>query len=565
MDVNSPPSFSLLTEPWIQCEMTDGSVQSLGITNIFDGRHEVKSVRGDSAAQDYAVLRVLLSIYWRAHHPETKVSAGETFEFEMWFSDALDDADDADDAVLEYLAHWGDRFDLLDPVKPFMQVADLHTKSGAFSEIQRIVPEAEEEYFTMRAGKGRDFLSFAEAARWLIYAQAYDYSGIKSGAEGDARVKGGKGYPIGTGWTGRTGGTIVVGENLRKTLLLNTTQEALTGSSDRPVWERNPDTAAERHIAPPNGAGENAGPQGPNDLATWQGRRIRLYVTDDRVNAVLVSNGDQIPNAGANVLDDPMTPYRYSPNQSKKGNVVHYALPFDPNRTMWRSLEPLISMDQDPGFDGKNIAPKRPKNLSQLAELSREIDVPRVLDVHMVSVIYGAQASSVDTTVVGRIELPVALLEPDAADVRAELITTVSATRDAAIALGQFGGHLLEAAGGAYEFQPDPTDGILSELEPRFIHWLGHLDVDDVEKQARSWQTEVRREIHERAAELMRGAGPKALAGREISSGPDGSSTRILSAGSAYRMLQSRLKKILYLIEDPAHKDDRTTAKEKNR
>lgn len=563
--MNSPPSFSLLTEPWIQCEMTDGGVELLNIVDVFDGRHEIKSVRGDSPAQDYAVLRILLSIYWRAHHPETKVRAGGTFEFSEWFSGALEGVGDTDDAVLGYLEHWKDRFDLLDPAKPFMQVADLHTKKGTFSEIRRIVPEVESRYFTMRAGKERDSLSFAEAARWLIYAQAYDYSGIKSGAEGDARVKGGRGYPIGTGWTGRTGGTIVVGDDLRHTLLLNTTQEALTDPDDRPVWERNPDTAAERHIAPPAGAGEIAGPQGPNDLATWQGRRIRMYVDGDRVNAVLVSNGDQIPNAGANVLADPMTPYRYSPNQSKKGNVVHYALPFDPNRTMWRSLEPLISLDQDPGFDGKNIAPKRPKNLSQLAELSRDTDIPRVLDIHMVSVDYGPQDSSVATTVVGRIELPMALLEPEAADVRAELVTTVSATRDAAIALGQFGGHLLEAAGGAYEFQPDPTDGILSELEPRFIHWLGHLNVDDVEEQARSWQTEVRREILERATELMRGAGPKALAGREIGSGPDGSSTRILSAGSAYRMLQSRLKKILYLIDDPAKKDDRPTPKEKNR
>ncbi|MFD5868548.1 type I-E CRISPR-associated protein Cse1/CasA [Corynebacterium sp. NPDC060344] len=563
--MNSPPSFSLLTEPWIQCEMMDGGVELLSITEIFDGRRDVKSVRGDSPAQDYSVLRVLLSIYWRAHHPDTKVRAGETFVFSDWFGETLEDVGDADDAVIEYLENWNDRFDLLHPEKPFMQVADLHTKNGAFSEIQRIVPEAEDEYFTMRAGTGRNSLSFAEAARWLIYAQAYDYSGIKSGAEGDARVKGGKGYPIGTGWTGRTGGTVVVGDNLRHTLLLNTTQEALTGADDKPVWERDPDTSAERHIAPPAGAGAIAGPQGPNDLATWQGRRIRMYVDGDRVNAVLVSNGDQIPNAGANVRDDPMTPYRYSPNQSKKGDVVHYALPFDPNRTMWRSLEPLISLDQDPGFDGKNIAPIRPKNLSQLADLARDIDLPRVLDVHLVSVVYGPQASSVATTVVGRIEIPVALLETEAADVRAELITTVAATRDAAIALGQFGGHLLEAAGGAYEFQPDPTDGILSELEPRFIHWLAHLRVDDVEKQAQSWQTEVRREILEKAAEIMRGAGPKALAGREISSGPDGSSTRILSAGSAYRMLQNRLKKILYLIDDPAQKEDRTTSKEKTR
>lgn len=557
--MSSPPGFSLVTEPWIQCELADGGTGMFGIRDIFDGRNPIRSVRGDSPAQDYAVLRVLLSVFWRAHQPETAVRAGETFDFDDWFDDALDGTRDADDLVLDYLDAWRDRFDLLHPTHPFMQVADLHTKKGSHSEIQRIIPEAEDEYFTMRAGEGRRDISLAEAARWVIYTQAYDYSGIKSGAEGDPRVKGGRGYPIGTGWTGRTGGTVVVGDDLRSTLLLNTTMEALTDPDDRPAWERTPDTAAERHLPPPDGAGEKAGPQGPNDLATWQARRIRLHVDGDRVDGVLVSNGDRIPDAGANVLDDPMTPYRYSRNKSKKGRVVHYALPFDPNRTMWRSLEPLISLERDPGFDGKNVAPKRPGNLSQLADLSREIDVPPILDVHMVSVSYGPQDSSVSTTVEGRIDLPVALLARDAGEVRATVIATAAATRDAAVALGQFGGHLLEAAGGEYEFQPDPTDGILAELEPKFAHWLGHLDVADAERQARSWQLEVRRDVLEKAAELLRGAGPKALAGREIGGDADGSGTRILSAGSAYRMLQNRLKKILHLIDDP------TRDKEKNR
>lgn len=547
--MNSPPTFSLLTQPWIQCELEEGGDALLGINDIFGGHYKAKRIRGDSPTQDYAVLRVLLTIFWRAHHPETIVRAGGTFVFSSWFSKAQETTERADELVLDYLDAYRDRFDLLHPETPFMQVAGLRTESGSRSPVKRIVPEAESGYFTMRAGQGLESLGLAEAARWLIHTQAYDYSGIKSGAVGDDRVKNNKGYPIGTGWTGKTGGTVVVGENLRQTLLLNTTQEALTNAGDRPVWERNPDTSAERHIVEPVGAGEVAGPQGPSDLATWQGRRIRLFTENDLVNAVLVSNGDRIPDAGANVLDDPMTPYRYSKNQSKKDRVVHYALRFDPNRTMWRSLEPLISLERDSGFDGKNVSPIRPRNLSQLAELAEEVDVPAVLDIQLVSMDYGPQESSVGTVVASKMELPVALLEPEAADTRAEIIDTAAATRDAAIALGQFAGHLLEAAGGAYEFQPDPTDGILAEIEPRFVTWLGRLDMDDFETQAAAWQVDVRKQMLERAAELMRGAGPKALAGREIGNGTDGSNARLLSAGSAYRMLQARLKKILYLID----------------
>ncbi|HJD79825.1 MAG TPA: type I-E CRISPR-associated protein Cse1/CasA [Corynebacterium pollutisoli] len=551
--VNSPPTFSLLTKPWIKCEMRDGSDQTLSIRDVFDGRHDIKGIRGDSPSQDYAVLRVLLAIFWRAHHPEILVRPGRTFHFDEWFEDELDNLGRADELVLEYLTAYADRFDLLDPEAPFMQVADLRTSKDSRFPVSRIIPEAEESYFTMRAGQARESLDFAEAARWLIHTQAYDYSGIKSGAVGDERVKGGKGYPIGTGWSGRTGGTIVVGGNLRETILLNTTQQALAEATDKPVWERRPDTAAERHVVQPAGAGEAPGPQGPSDLATWQGRRVRLFNDGERITAVLVSNGDRIPDAGANVLDDPMTPYRYSKNQSKKGRPVYYALPFDSNRTVWRSLEPLISLEKDPGFDSKNVAPKRPKNLSQLAELAEAIDIPKVLDVHMVSLAYGPQESSVGTAVSGRIEIPVALLEPESAAIRREVIDAAAATRDAAIALGQFAGHLLEAAGGVYEFQPDPTDGILADIEPRFISWLGQLEMEDVDQQVSDWQIQVREQIRDRAAELMRGAGPKALAGREVT-GIDGSE-RILSAGSAYQMLQARLKKILFRIKETPHKE----------
>lgn len=550
--MNSPPTFSLLDEPWIQCQTVDNEVKLLSITELFDGSQVIQGLRGDSPAQDYAVIRVLLSVFWRAHHPESQVKAGKTFHFDEWFSGQLDATSDPDTAVLDYLDTYRDRFDLFHPTAPFMQVAGLDTQKSTRSPISRIVPEAEHDYFTMRAGAGRESLEFAEAARWLIYTQAYDYSGIKSGALGDSRVKGGRGYPIGTGWTGNTGGTLVVGEDFRTTLVLNTVQEALISSPDKPVWERFPDTAAARSEPRPAGAGEPDPPQGPNDLATWQSRRIRLFTDGERVTSVLVSNGDQIPDAGANILDDPMTPYRYSKNKSKKGQTVHYARPLDTGRTMWRSLEPLISLERDPGFDDKNVAPIRPRSLSSLAELEREVDIPPILDIHMMSVAYGPQSSSVATTISSKVVLPVALLAPEATAARSEVINTASATGGAGIALGQFAGNLLVAAGGTYEFQADPADGILAELEPRFVSWLANLDLNDLEPQAALWHGEVHKAVLARAAELLRGAGPKALAGRTVPVSPGSSATRVLSAGTAYREFQGRLRKILFLLEDPS-------------
>lgn len=521
--------------------MVDGTVDEISIRDVFAGTHQVQGIRGESHAQDYAVLRVLLAIFWRAHHKDVAVKAREVFSADDWLLDTLAAAaaGSADEAVLDYLDQHAGRFDLLHPEAPFMQVADLRTAKDTTFPVSRIIPEAEGDYFTMRSAEGREALSFAEAARWLIYTQAYDYSGIKSGAVGDDRVKGGRGYPIGTGWTGMTGGTTVVGKTLRETLVLNTTVDALAPESDLPVWERQPDTAAEREVAVPRGAA---------DLATWQSRRIRLFFDEKRVHAVLVSNGDRIPDAGANVFGDPMTPYRYSSNKSKKNNLVYYPRPYETNRTMWRSLEPLIAMEDDPGYTEKNIAPKRPTTLTQIADLSENSEeAPEWANIQLVSVEYGPQSSSVATVVHSGIEIPLELLHHDAGLQRRSLLNNAKATSDASIALGSFAGMLLVAAGGEYQFQPMPTDTLLARLEPQFIAWLGELEIKELDRHTEHWQQFVHKEILGDATVLMRGAGPKALVGREIPQPGDSGGVQITSAGTAYRWLQRKLDQVLPL------------------
>lgn len=539
------PSFSLVKEPWIRCQQLDGTDAMISIEEVFGGSRPVTGIRGDSPTQDYAVLRVLLAVFWRAHRGDAEVSPGQTFDMEDWREDAWLDAVEGgpDTTVLDYLEQHRDRFDLLHPEHPFMQVADLRTSKDNQLPVSRIIPEAESDYFTMRAGDALESLPLDEAARWLVHTQAFDYSGIKSGAVGDPRVKGGKGYPIGTGWSGMTGGTTVLGDTLRETLVLNTSSSSLlSGDSDRPVWEREPDGPAER---------PEPTPKGPADLATWQARRIRLFQDDRLITGVLVSNGDRIPDAGANVFGDPMTPYRYSTNKSTKTRDVYYPRPYETSRMMWRSLEPLIALEGDVPLSRGERGGRRPETLDALAQArdARLAESQKVLSIRLTSASYGPQASSSATTVDARLDVPRELLALDAGPVRSAVLGNARATLNAAVALGVFGGRLLMAAGGEYAFRAAHTDALLAELEPSFREWLGTLELSAADEAMARWQHNVADRIREQANVMLRGAGPKALMGREIT---QNDRVSLLTAGTAYARLQQDLHKALPLLSPPS-------------
>ncbi|MHA2788003.1 type I-E CRISPR-associated protein Cse1/CasA [Corynebacterium sp. S7] len=548
--------FSLIYEPWIRGENRQGATVEVSLNDVFDGTADLVRLQGDSPVQDYAVLRVLLAVFWRAHVPESHVNPGETFGFSCWFEKTwnLLEKSSADPASVEYLEKYADRFNLFDPEKPFMQVADLHTKDGSYRPISLLIPEINSKYFTMRAGHGAESVSFAEAARWLINLHAFDFSGIKTGVEGDSRAKGGRSYPIGQGWSGLTGGTVIQGESLLQTLLLNTVAEAISVETDRPVWERLPDGPDVRSKNLPVDTIEPASsqPQGPADLATWQTRRVRLITEDNAVTGVLITNGDPIPEAGANVFGDPMTPYRFSANKSKKGLDVYYPRPYDSQRTMWRSLDALIVSETDAGFSEKEKAPKRPEILTSIAEVSNDFDeIPEVLNLSLVSVEYGPKASSVASTISAEVGIPTAMLLENHVDVRDAVRNAASTTGDAAVALGQFAGNLNTAAGGEYSFQAQHTDGLLAELEPRFLEWLRELPVadvmesDEMHAQIGNWQQTVRNATEEHAQILLKGAGPKAFIGRQVFQNADDTRGRLVSAGSAYNQLKRKLDEVL--------------------
>lgn len=574
--------FSLIDDPWILVVDTDGNQRTVGIREIFAGEVKVASLRGESPAQNFAIVRLLLAIFWRAHSRESKVEPGKTFNFVTWFEQTRTNLLERgkDEMVLDYLEHYRDRFELLDSPTPFMQVADLEVPSGEVKHVTTIVPEAHEDYFTMRAGKARDSLSYAEAARWLVYIQAYDVAGIKPGAKKDTRIdKRNKGYAPGLGWTGRIGGVLIVGENLLDTLILNTCLSALENPEDYPVWERQPDGPGPRvkYNEKNNEDVPDNEPHGPADLATWQSRRIRLFTDGERVTGVLLCKGNNPPDDAESQFLDPMTSYKYSTEKSKNRKRDTYSpATFSPQRTVWRALDALIIAETDGGFSGKAKAPKRPENLNNLAKLSQYIDgIPSVLNVDLVAVEYDKRSNSVKvkSTYAAQMGMPLVLLLEQPGQLRQAVREAASATSEAARALERFAVNLLEAAGKVKDkdkekrkkkTDEDPftsADQVLAELEPLFMSWLQNLAdfvpaiecekgdnaTDNIVRLVGDWQSKVREIIVSQALILLRGAGPKAMVGKIVTDSNGEGTKKVVSAGTYYQKLQRYLDQVLPL------------------
>ncbi|MCD4550380.1 type I-E CRISPR-associated protein Cse1/CasA [Schaalia sp. lx-260] len=542
--MEQPYSFSLITEPWVQVTDDKGKIHLASLRNIFDGTMRIRCISGDNSLQDYAIFRLLLVIFWCAHRQNPDLlKLGDS---EEWWENQWEKikGERKDEIVLNYLEQWADRFDLFHPLTPFMQVANLATSKKDHKEIKELVPEYVGKQFALRQGVALEALTPAEAARWLICAQSYDPSGIKSGAVGDPRVKGGKGYPIGRGWTGLTGGILIHGENMNESLLLNTVPGIIFDDEDLPVWERTPDTEKERAVSIP---------KGPCDLLTWQARRIRLFTDEEgkEVTGVLLCNGDRIPGSGANIFHDPMTPYRYSANKSTATQEVFYPRPHDEDLTLWRSLDPLLIREgKDIGIETaqsygkkKGKDPRAAKTMTALADKQKRGGVlsGKSIDIQLISAIYNKDASSLLNIVDLSLSFPVDAFAEEEPRLLRAIVRAASLTRTTSVYLGQYAGRLIQAAGGKYAYQKNVAAAFLDSMTPLFMDWMRNLT--EGYESVNKWSQNLENEVLIRSAELIRQSGTRALIGRDINENEG--KTRFISAGSAQSTLKNQLRKLL--------------------
>ncbi|CAG7844732.1 CRISPR-associated protein CasA/Cse1 [Pseudoclavibacter triregionum] len=530
-------SFQLVDEPWIRTMTLDGREEVVGLLELFERAHELRALSGELPTQDFAILRLLLAILYRALDPVPSPDP-----VERWID--LDRAPSLPpEPIRGYLDRWRDRFDLFDAAAPFFQVADLRTAKGEWKAPALLVPDVDTDGALFTMASELHSLSFSEAARWLVHCQAYDFSGIKSGALGDPRVKGGKGYPLGVGWCGWLGGTWIEGRTLKDTLLLNLVLDRQPRMrSDVPIWEEPPLDARERTEA-------ERGPFGQLGLLTWPQRRIRLHAEDDAVTGVLIANGDPVPYT-TQLQHELMTEWRYSKAQSDKAKAVRY-MPrtLEADHAAWRGLATMLpggTPEQVRSKDGL-VAKAVPAGvLEWSARLAREgaLSGGTILQVAVVSMSYGAQMSSFTDLALDRLRFAAALETASGAGLRAVAQEGVVRAEAATRAVAALAEDLAVAAGGNVEDAGKaPAAALHARFDESFPAWLATLVPGvDGDSALVDWTEAVRAEARRAAARLVAGIAPAAWAGRRVSGF---AGERIVSAGSASRRFEFSLAKAL--------------------
>lgn len=523
------PEYNLLDEPWIPVRLVDGTITDVGLLELLRRTTDIADLACELPTQSIAIQRLILAIAYRVATPR----------------DARDWARQWDDGapteqMIEYLEQWRDRFYLFGGRFPFMQVADLRTAKDAVSGLEKLIADVPngEQFFTTRHGRALACIPASEAARWLVHAQAYDPSGIRSGAVGDSQVKGGKGYPIGPAWCGHLGLVWLKGKDLDETLVLNlipaSTAElrGVDGSTDWGAcsWEDpEPETSVRRDYSLLDPAGTPKELSIPR-LLTWHSRRIRLVGGSSGVTGVVLAQGDKLAPQEMR-LYEPQSLWRYSTPQSKKFKTdVYMPRKFEAGRALWRNLPgtlPTVTTVQ-----GVDKQPKREflpsATLSfhyQLDNASIETTYPKVMRIQAVGVTYGPQEATFEDIYSDELTLSVAVMRVEREDLSAEIDRQVRLTEEVARDVGTLAANLARAAGesgdGAGDGARDRAKELFfSAVDNDFRAWLtqvdGHESARDV---GRRWERTLRQHAMDIQTELVRGASSSAIIGRDTGRG----------------------------------------------
>lgn len=537
----SETEFNLLDEPWIVVLAPDGQEREVSILELFEQAPRLSMIGGEVSTQAFAITRLLLAFLHRAiGGPEDQHGWAE-----LWAGPTLPLTE-----IREYAKRVRHRFDLFNPETPFFQVADLRTGKGGVFGLEKIVADVPngQPMFTTRSAASLRTIRPAEAARWLVHVHAFDPSGIKSGATGDPAAKNGKGYPIGTGWSGQLGGLLAQGADLRETLLLNLIGRdagdyvQIGDPADVPPWERQPDTAVWQE-RPPRGA---------IDLYTWQTRRVRLDGDRDGVTGVVLANGDKILPQNRHQLE-PHTAWRYSEPQSKtRKETVYMPRVHAPNRSVWRGLAAVLpSISPRRGRACKPQDYQAPGVLQWVAELGAEGMLPDdyVVGMRVYGAEYGPQSATFIELVDDTLPVPVTLLRQDRPDAGRTAEGAVADADEAASRLWRFAENLAQAAGaepksGAGE---RAREDLYSLLEQPYREWLTGLRPNrDLTDARNAWQQTVLDACRTIADGLIAAAPVSAWTGRSLNQ-------RLVNVPLAEAWFNAALRKTLTLAcADPA-------------
>lgn len=508
--------FNLLEEPWIRVRSPDCAVREVSLTDALLHAHEVTDLAGELPAQDAAVLRLLLAVLHTVFSRVDEQGIPAPFQSEedavarwgmLWRMGRF-----PEEPLRRYLETWRERFWLFHPERPFWQVpqAKIGTKKYAAAKLNGELSESGNKIrlFPPCSGEEKNGMSYAQAARWILYLNGFDDTAVKKKAVDVPSV--------GVGWLGQLGLIQAVGSNLFETLMLNLTllKDGMElWGEDLPCWELETPRSSERTEIPQ--------PNNPAELLTLQSRRSILHRENDRVTGYFILGGDFFPKEYA--YCEQMTVWEGT-QSNKKMPIVFRPKCHDPAKQLWREFPSIFVAEENshlPGVVQWIVLLQNPK--------FRFLSNSSLVNFRLVGNQYGTQNSSITDTFSDELSFHMELLSELGRAWRNTVKDEIGRCKKLADAVGWLACDLAFASGRSKKNKNDDTAKFVGgkakeqfyfRLDQPFREWLCSIDPaceeEEGEKTILAWRNRAAQLACHFGEELVREAGTAALVGRWI-------------------------------------------------
>ena len=526
--------FNLLTEPWVRVRRSDNTVQEVSLTDALLHAQDYVDLAGEMPTQDAAMLRLLLAVLFTVFSRVNVEGEPEPFEEE---DDALARWGDLwqlghfpEQPLRDYLEQWKDRFWLFHPTHPFWQVPTL--SNGIAFDGKKLNGERAESgnktpLFQNVSKEACEALTYAQAARWLIYQNGYDERG--------GRPKAGNKPRHGVGWLGQIGFIQAQGENLFETLMLNLTLlqdgQSMWGEN-LPCWELDVPRSAERT--------QILCPDNPAQLLTLQSRRLLLHRENDMVDRFYLLGGDFFQRETA--AAEQMTIWR---NTAKKNEAaVFVPVRHDPAKQFWREFPSVFCKE-------KNV--RKPGVVCWVKTLQRGdlhiLDPNRRIHFRISGMQYGDKDFFVNDSFSDSLTFQAGLLDELSCEWQERIVREINNCEKAAQCVGYLAQDIAIAAGNKNENVGGSVRAqFYFRIDRPFRQWLQKIDANqkNYNEMEQSWQAQARNIAEKLGKQMVMEAGNAALKGHRIvvDKGKKTERTILYTSPRAYNIFRARLWEI---------------------
>ena len=522
--------FNLLTEPWVRVRLPDNTVQEVSLTDALVHAQEYMDLAGEMPTQDAAMLRLLLAVLFTVFSRVNEVGEPEPLEDEeaalerwgaLWELKRF-----PEQPIRDYLEQWKDRFWLFHPERPFWQVPEAKIGSpfkGGKLNGEVFESENKNNMFASYAGVEKNALTYAQAARWLVFLNNYDDAAAKKKAKDRPSMS--------PGWLGQLGLVYVKGVNLFETLMRNLmflNDRAELWEKGRPNWELEEPRSEERTeiVCPGNYA----------ELLTMQCRRIWLERENEKVVRYTLLGGDFFDKK--NAFAEPMTLWGLR-KQTKESPECYLPQKHDMEKMLWREFSSIIG-------DGKHIPGVVQWNgyLQRCGLLKKK----EILQICAVGVEYGAQSASMKGVYADQIAMSLSLLNELGYGWQNRITEEIGRCEKAASLVGHLAQDIATAAGDKNGNASAPARSqFYFAVDQPFRQWLRSIDPeeDDMTETTARWQGIARGIAEQLGQQMVLEAGSAALVGHwvEIKTGRKKEDKKkiLYTAPAAYNSFLGRL------------------------